>query len=128
MEMQQKQTDPDPEKITDFKATSYIHHQAEKLAARFNAYSYWLLSNAMDSHQLSRGRSKTLVQMLESMRQKALIIGISSDILCPVQEQELMAQHMPNASLCIIHSDYGHDGFLVETEKIPASLSAGLLL
>lgn len=126
--MQQKQTDPDPEKTTRFKASSYIHHQAEKLAARFNAYSYWLLSNAMDSHQLSRGRSKTLVQMLESIRQKTLIIGISSDILCPVQEQELMAQHMPNASLCIIHSDYGHDGFLVETEKIKSSLSAGLLL
>jgi homoserine O-acetyltransferase len=127
--MVEKQTDTDIEKMDDFKASSYIHHQGEKLAARFNAYSYWLLTKAMDSHHIGRGRTGSLSQLLASITQKTHIIGISSDILCPAQEQEMIAESMPHASLHIIDSEYGHDGFLVEVGKITHSLlSAGLLL
>jgi homoserine O-acetyltransferase len=53
---QEKQTDPDPEKIDDFRVSSYIIYQGDKLVKRFNAYSYWLLTKAMDSHHLGRKR------------------------------------------------------------------------
>ncbi|WP_439506041.1 homoserine O-acetyltransferase MetX [Sediminibacterium sp.] len=115
---QEKQTDPDPEKIDDFKASSYINYQGKKLVNRFNAFSYWLLTKAMDSHHLARGRGGNLLAVLQSIQHPTLIIGISSDILCPVDEQQFMATYMPNASLEIIHSTYGHDGFIIETQQI----------
>lgn len=115
---QAKQTDPDPEKIDDFKASSYINYQGQKLVNRFNAYSYWLLTKAMDSHHLARGRGGNLIAVLQSIQQPTLIIGISSDILCPLDEQQFMATYMPNAVLEIIHSTYGHDGFIIETQQI----------
>jgi homoserine O-acetyltransferase len=115
---QNRQTDPDPEKIDNFKASSYIHYQGEKLVKRFNAYSYWLLTKSMDSHHLGRGRGGDLISVLRSIPQPALIIGIHSDILCPLDEQRFMANYMPNASLVEIDSDYGHDGFLIETQQV----------
>lgn len=123
---QEKQTDPDPEKIDDFKASSYLNYQGDKLVKRFNAYSYWLLTKAMDSHHLARGRGGDLIQVLQSIRQPALIIGITSDILCPLDEQQFMASHMQNAKLVEIDSAYGHDGFIIETTQITEHLGAWL--
>lgn len=121
--MVQTQTDTDLQKTDGFKAESYIKYQGQKLANRFNAYSYWLLSKAMDSHQLARDRSKSNAQLLGSITQKTLLISISSDILCPPAEQQYMAAQMPHATLVQIDSAYGHDGFLVEVQKISAALS-----
>jgi homoserine O-acetyltransferase len=115
---QEKQTDPDPEKIDDFKASSYLHYQGDKLVKRFNAYSYWLLTKAMDSHHLARGRGGELIEVLKTIQQPTFIIGINSDILCPLDEQQFMADHMPNAELFAIDSTYGHDGFIIETKQI----------
>jgi homoserine O-acetyltransferase/O-succinyltransferase len=118
-----KQTDPDSEKLDHFKASSYIHYQGEKLADRFNGYSYWLLTKAMDSHNLSRGRKAKLGPVLAEIKQRTLIIGINSDILCPLEEQRFLCQHLGNARLIEIDSAYGHDGFMVESEKISRHLS-----
>jgi homoserine O-acetyltransferase len=120
--MVQKQTDPDTEKLDGFRASSYMNYQGDKLMERFNAYSYWLLTKAMDSHQLARGRGGKLETVLQGIRQRTLLIGITSDILCPVEEQRHMAEHLPNATLLEIDSAYGHDGFMVEGEKIATHL------
>lgn len=117
-----QQTDTDPNKTDDFKASSYLRYQGDKLAQRFNAFSYYTLTKAMDSHNLARDRAKAAAEVLKSMQQPALVIGISSDMLCPPQEQRFLAAHMPQARYEEIDSPYGHDGFLVEAEKI------GLLL
>lgn len=114
----EKQTDNDPEKIDNFRASSYINYQGDKLVSRFNAQSYWLLTKAMDSHNIARGRNKTQEEVLQSMLQKTLIIGIKSDLLCPLQEQKHIADNLPNATYIEIDSSYGHDGFLIEYEKI----------
>jgi homoserine O-acetyltransferase/O-succinyltransferase len=118
----QKQTDPDSEKIDNFKASSYINYQGDKLVNRFNAYSYWMLTKSMDSHHIARGRGGNVEAVLKTIKQKTLIIGISNDILCPLHEQEYMAEHIPNSTLVEIDSIYGHDGFIVEAEKISATL------
>lgn len=120
--LHEKQTDPDPEKIDNFKASSYINYQGDKLVKRFNTYSYWLLTKSMDSHHLGRGRGGDLIKILQSIKQPTLIIGIDSDILCPLDEQEFMATHMPNATLVAIGSAYGHDGFIIETQQIAEHL------
>ena len=121
--MVQKQTDKDVEKLENFLAESYIQYQGDKLAARFNSYSYWLLTKAMDTHHIARGRNESIDNLLASIRQPALLIGISSDILCPLAEQRHMAATIPNATLIEIDSEYGHDGFMVETEKITAAFN-----
>ncbi|PZF72295.1 homoserine O-acetyltransferase MetX [Taibaiella soli] len=117
-----QQTDEDNEKIEDFKASSYINYQGDKLTKRFNAYSYWYLTKAMDSHNIARGRKQSIEGVLQTIKTPTLLIGISSDILCPVQEQKFIAAHLPNCRLEIIDSSYGHDGFLVEAEKISVKL------
>ncbi len=123
---QEKQTDPDPEKIDGFKVSSYIIYQGDKLVKRFNAYCYWLLTKSMDSHHLGRKRGGDLIKALQSINQKTLIIGIKSDILCPLDEQRFMATHLPNADLIEIDSAYGHDGFIIETKQITEHLSKWL--
>jgi homoserine O-acetyltransferase len=98
-------------------AASYQRYQGEKLGRRFSAFSYYKLSQSMDSHDVSRGRA-TLENALQQVRAKTLVIGIESDILFPLCEQELLASLIPDASLEIIHSLYGHDGFLLEFKQI----------
>jgi homoserine O-acetyltransferase/O-succinyltransferase len=117
-----KQTDPDISKTDNYKASGYILHQGNKLAERFNAQSYWLLTKSMDSHNIARGRFDSLEKALKEIHQPTLAIGIDTDILCPVPEQKFLAEHIPNSTLHIISSDYGHDGFLVETETISRHL------
>ena len=118
----QKQSDPDFSKTDNYKASSYILHQGNKLSDRFNAQSYWLLTKSMDSHNIARGRFDTLEKALKAIHQPMLVIGIDSDILCPVPEQTFLAEHISNSTLHIISSDYGHDGFLVEAETISRHL------
>lgn len=117
-----KQTQEDnEEKLDDFKTSSYIRYQGEKLMKRFNAQSYHLLTKTMDSHHVGRRRN-AVENALAQITAHTLIIGVDSDILCPVAEQKLIAKHIPNAELEIISSPFGHDGFLVETVKISGLL------
>ncbi len=116
------QSENDNSKSDDFKASSYQRYQGEKLANRFNAYSYWYLSKAMDSHNLGRGRG-TQEECLAQITIPALVIGIDSDLLFPLREQEFLANHLPNAELGILSSDFGHDGFLVEFEALEACIA-----
>jgi len=120
--MVQTQSETDAEKLDNYKASSYIQYQGNKLSDRFNAYSYWLLTKALDTHHIARGRGGSTNKVLQTIQQRTLIIGISSDILCPMIEQQHMAEQMPNATLIEIDSVYGHDGFLVEVEKISGAL------
>jgi len=103
------------DKIADFKASSYQNYQGEKLVNRFNAYSYWYLTKTMDSHHVGRKRN-SIEDALKRIQSKTLIIGILNDVLFPIEEQQFLAKHIPNASLAELNSFYGHDGFLIETE------------
>lgn len=118
----ERQTDEDENKLDNYKASSYINYQGQKLVDRFNAFSYWYLTKAMDNHNIARNRTATTEEVLKQMPQKFLIIGITSDILCPVTEQKFLAEHIPNATFVEIDSLFGHDGFLVETEQITKHL------
>lgn len=111
------QSDTTPDKIQDFRASSYQRYQGNKLHRRFNVLSYLTLSKAMDSHNVGRNRGE-LEKAMRRIQAKTLVIGIQSDLLFPVEEQIIIANFVPNAQLEIIESPYGHDGFLVESEKI----------
>lgn len=109
----QSQSEKSTEVIEDFRAATYQRYQGEKLAKRFNAFTYWLLSKMMDSHHVGRRRASA-EEALRSIKAKALIISIDSDILFPPEEQEFLVKHIPDAQLKTLSSAYGHDGFLVE--------------
>ena len=105
------------EKLDGYRVQSYQRYQGEKLVKRFNAFSYWALTKAMDSHDVGRHRGG-IETALSSIRAKTTILGIETDILFPVEEQELLYRYIPNASLDVIQSDLGHDGFLTEDTKV----------
>jgi homoserine O-acetyltransferase/O-succinyltransferase len=110
--------------ITDgFRAASYQVYQGEKLAQRFNAYTYWLLSKAMDSHHIGRSRGG-ISKALEHLAARSLFVGVDTDLLFPVQEQQALHQQVPGSSFALIRSGYGHDGFLVETEQLSRAIKA----
>lgn len=114
---QATQSEKSADKLDLFRASTYQRYQGEKLANRFNAFTYWLLSKMMDSHHVGRGRgsAETALSLIQA---KTLVIGIESDILFPLHEQEYLAKHIRDSSLEVIQSKYGHDGFLVEFDQL----------
>lgn len=115
------QEETDLAKTDDYKASSYQQYQGSKLLKRFNAFSYWILSKAMDSQQVGRGRGST-EEALARIKAKTLVMGVKSDILFPLAEQQFLADHIPGAKLVELESLHGHDGFLVETDQIETHL------
>lgn len=113
---QETQKDPD-DALGKYKAVSYQKYQGEKFSTRFNAYSYWALTIILDSHNVGRTRGG-IEKALSTITAKTLLIGISSDILFPISEQKFMSDFIPNCEFHILNSLYGHDGFLMETDKI----------
>jgi homoserine O-acetyltransferase len=103
------------------RAISYQRYQGEKLAKRFNAYSYYILSEMMDSQDVGRNRGG-VIAALKQIKAKTLVIGIKSDALFPIIEQEFLAKHIPDASFQIIDSLYGHDGFLIESSLMTKAI------
>ncbi len=111
------QRDENNIQIENFKSESYQRYQGEKLARRFNAFSYFKLSQSMDSHNVGRGRGG-LARALGAIKARTLAIGIESDILFPLVEQKFIAANVREAAYTSIPSAFGHDGFLLEYESI----------
>lgn len=104
------------EKLDGFRASSYQAYQGEKLMKRFNAYSYYYLTKALDSHNVGRGRGG-YEKALSQIKAKSLVLGIDTDLLFPTDDQKLINEFIPNSSYVELESFYGHDGFLLEYEK-----------
>lgn len=113
---QTKQAEKD-DRVDDFRAESYQRYQGEKFVGRFNAHSYRVLSKAMDSHNVGRGHGG-IDAALQQIQANVLAIGITSDILFPTSEQKFIAAAAHNGAYREIDSDYGHDGFLIEYERL----------
>jgi homoserine O-acetyltransferase len=109
-------------RLDDFSASSYIRYQGDKLVNRFHAHCYWYLSKCLDTHDLGRDRGG-LEKALAMIRIPSLAIGINTDRLVPNAEQRFIAQHIPQGTYREITSEFGHDGFLIEGEKIEKVLT-----
>jgi len=103
------------------RAASYQEYQGLKLSKRFNAFSYWHISKAMDSQNVGRNRD-SIQTALSYIKARTLILSLEEDILFPYQNQKLIADNIIGAEHSIIKSTYGHDGFLLETEQIGNTL------
>ncbi|GHV64192.1 homoserine O-acetyltransferase [Bacteroidia bacterium] len=113
----QTQAEQDEDVFLASRACTYQQHQGEKLSKRFNAYSYYYLTLSLDTHNVGRGRGG-VERALSLIRANTLCIAIDSDVLFPVSELEYLATHIPNAIYRTIPSTFGHDGFLLEYEKL----------
>lgn len=103
--------------VDDYKASGYQNYQGEKLVKRFNAFSYWHLSKAMDSHDVGRNRGG-VEKALQLVKAQTLVVAIDSDLLFPVDDSKLLHEGIAGSELKVIDSLYGHDGFLIETEQL----------
>ncbi len=115
----------DIEKMEEQRSCSYQRYQGDKLAKRYDAYSYYAITRFVDSHNVGRGRG-SVANALKQIKAKTLCVGVSTDILYPPEEQRLLAQFIPNATYDEVGSPYGHDGFLIEVQKINAVLEKHL--
>ncbi|MFD6279101.1 homoserine O-acetyltransferase, partial [Streptomyces sp. NPDC060209] len=103
-----------------YQVESYLDHHAAKLVRRFDAGSYVVLTEAMNAHDVGRGRGG-VARALRRADMPALIAGIDSDRLYPPAQQAEPAALLPGADrLRIIESPYGHDGFLIESDQVGA--------
>ncbi|WP_329215513.1 homoserine O-acetyltransferase [Streptomyces sp. NBC_00683] len=101
-----------------YQVESYLDHHAAKLVRRFDAGSYVTLTEAMNGHDVGRGRGG-VAQALRRAGMPALVAGIDSDRLYPPSQQAELAALLPGADrLRTIGSPYGHDGFLIETGQV----------
>ncbi|WP_423917870.1 homoserine O-acetyltransferase MetX [Frigoribacterium sp. 2-23] len=108
-----------------FQVESYLDFHGNKFTRRFDAGSYVTLLGAMNSHDVGRGRDG-VEAALNRVTARTLVLGIDTDRLFPVADQEQIARHVPHAldgrHATVISSHYGHDGFLIENEAVGGHL------
>ncbi len=100
-----------------YEVQSYLRYQGDKLVNRFDANTYLTLVDAMDSHDVGRGRGST-EEVLGSIEQPALVVSVSSDGLYPASEVAALAAALPRGELAEIDAPHGHDAFLIRIEEV----------
>jgi homoserine O-acetyltransferase len=112
-----------------FAVESYLDFHGNKFTRRFDANSYISLVEAMNSHDVTRGRG-SLKDVLGTVTAKALVLGIDSDRCFPLDQQIALAEYLPNhlggRDAHVLSSPFGHDAFLIDDTSV-ASLIRQLL-
>ncbi|KAF8938064.1 homoserine-O-transacetylase [Dissophora ornata] len=102
---------------TVFSAQNYLRYQGDKFIHRFDANCYIAITRKMDVHDVAAGRGE-LDEVLDSIKQPALVIGVESDGLFTISEQYELAELLHDSEMVVVQSPDGHDGFLLEFEQI----------
>jgi homoserine O-acetyltransferase len=109
-----------------FAVESYLDFHGNKFTRRFDANSYMSLVGAMNSHDVTRDRGD-LAAVLGALTLPTLVLGVDSDRLFPLSQQEDLARHIPGCLSGkvpeVLETPYGHDGFLIESERVGASIA-----
>lgn len=108
-----------------FQVERYLDHHGAKLARRFDANSYLLLTKAMDLHDVARGRGGEQAA-LGRISSPTLAMGVTSDILYPLDQQTHLVDGINatggRATFHLIDSPHGHDAFLIEFDQVASAL------
>jgi homoserine O-acetyltransferase len=115
----------------EFEVESYLEHQAQKFAEKFDANSYLLMSRAMDEFDLAEHGGGSLAAAFAKFRpQRSLVIGVESDMLFPLHQQREIAEQLSgndgNVDFHAFPSPQGHDSFLVDMARFEPAI-AGFL-
>ncbi len=107
---------------------SYLDHQAGKLAKRFDANTYLVLVDVMNTHDIGRGRGG-VEATLASIQVPVQAVAIDTDRLFPPSLQQQIADYAAHGEeLITLHSPFGHDGFLIEVEGVGNAVRHSLKL
>jgi homoserine O-acetyltransferase len=96
---------------------SYLRYQGKKLVERCDANTYLGLVEAMDSHDMGRGRGP-LEKALAAIDVPTLAVGITSDVVYPIAEVQALAAALPDSRYETLVASHGHDSFLIETDDL----------
>lgn len=101
-----------------FAVESYLDNQGVKLRNRFDAGSYVALTDALNRHDVGRGRGGMNVALGNS-KVPTMVAGVDTDILYPFHQQEHLSRNLGRfLGLSQIMSPTGHDGFLIESRQM----------
>ncbi|HKX66988.1 MAG TPA: homoserine O-acetyltransferase [Intrasporangium sp.] len=104
---------------------SYLDHHAGKLARRFDANSYLVLTEAMNSHDVGRDRGG-VPAALTRVKAVCTIASVDTDRLYPPRLSDELHGLLPTSVRAHIRSPYGHDGFLIEDDQVGEIIRAAL--
>lgn len=111
--------------VFDYEVSHYLSYHGEKIAKRFDANSYLYLLHAMNSHNIGRERGGW-ERAAGQYKAQVFTVGFTDDLLYPPEEIEAFTFHVPHGKHERIHTEYGHDGFLVESEQIGPKMASFL--
>jgi homoserine O-acetyltransferase len=105
-----------------YQVESYLDHQGSKLVRRFDANSYIAITEALMSHDISRGRG-ALEEALAPATAQFLVAAVDSDRLYFPAQSLALAKALPGeVQVQFIKAPIGHDGFLTEIGQLSRQL------
>jgi len=110
-----------------FEVEASLEHQGHRFADRFDANAYLYLSRAMDQFDLAEHGNGDLAAAFAKFRtQKALVLGVESDMLYTIDQQRQIAEHLRAAGREVefhaFPSLQGHDAFLVDLDRFEPAI------
>jgi homoserine O-acetyltransferase len=116
----------DPADGGRYAVESYLEYHGRKLVERFDPNSYVVLTQAMNSHDVGRDRGG-VEAALARVTADLTVASVDSDRLYLTSESDRITAGVPGARpQILIHSAYGHDGFLVEADQVAAIIRTAL--
>ncbi|MEO8809942.1 MAG: homoserine O-acetyltransferase [Rhodanobacter sp.] len=127
----------DPEQREDqpfgleFQVESYLEGHAQRFVRNFDPNCYLYLSRASDWFDMAEYGHGNVHEGLRRIRiEQAMVIGVSTDILFPLQQQEQIAEGLEaggaRVEFVALDSPQGHDAFLVDIENYSPAISGFL--
>lgn len=127
----------DPEQREDepfgreFQVESYLEGHAQRFVRNFDPNSYLYLSRASDWFDIAEYGHGSVLEGLKRIRiEQAMVIGVSTDILFPLQQQEQIAEGLEAAGAQVefvaLDSPQGHDAFLVDIDNYSRAIGGFL--
>ncbi len=121
---------PGPPRLDeDFQVERYLVYQGEKFCLQYDANSYLYISKAMDLFDLTLETDES-GPALDRIRHPVLVIGISSDVLFPVWQQQELVERLTKGGCPVTYveldAEHGHDTFLIDRDGVGGPLKTHL--
>jgi homoserine O-acetyltransferase/O-succinyltransferase len=112
----------------EFQIESYLRHQADKFAERFDANTYLRITKALDYFDPAAAAKGNLSRSLEAACAKFLVVSFTSDWrFSPARSREIVKALLDNrldVSYAEIDAPHGHDAFLMEDPRYHSLIRA----
>ena len=107
----------------DFQVESYLRYQGTKFVERFDANSFLYITKASDYYDLEKQHGfGSAVKAFSKTKARFLVVSFTSDWLYPTYQSKAMVQALKknnlDVSFCEIEADWGHDAFLLPSERL----------